>query len=319
MPNIIPEREKLEEISRKSKKQPNNLKKKSLILLVEDNKNIRFIIKAIIESYDYRVIGAKNGRHALQVLSKMKSIPDLIISDIKMPKMNGYEFFKKISKDPKYLQIPFVFLSALSTPEDVRLGKLLGVDDYLTKPVNEADLLATIKGKILKNKKRVEISNELKKLIFSQKDTIDTKISEKQKNHIYIIMIGWDDHVGPNLEDYYPLKTQLPIEKIGTQLFQAIYSIYGHERLTEPETILINIENFNITGYALFDAYKDEKARGGERDFMLGVIAPKISYLQSLEIKQHLLKASQEFKRSNQINLKKYWDHIIKIFISIHL
>ena len=106
-------------------------------------------IKMILEHNNYNVITADNGKSALKLLMEMIEIPDLILSDIMMPEMDGYHFIKQTSKNLKLLHIPFIFLTALDSPEDKRLGKLLGADDYLTKPINEEDLLASIGGKIL--------------------------------------------------------------------------------------------------------------------------------------------------------------------------
>ena len=117
---------------------------KPLVLVVDDNKDILFNLKLLLESNNYLVETAETGEDALKVLSDLKNPPDIIISDIMMPKMDGYHFFETISENLKWNRIPFIFISALSTPEDIRLGKMLGVDDYLTKPFKEEDLLAKL-------------------------------------------------------------------------------------------------------------------------------------------------------------------------------
>lgn len=78
-----------------------------------------------------------SGDKAIKTLSNLNSTPEVIISDIMMPNMDGYDFFNAISTHSQWNQIPFLFLTAKSTPEDIRLGKMLGVDDYITKPFNE--------------------------------------------------------------------------------------------------------------------------------------------------------------------------------------
>ena len=72
------------------------LKMKPLILIVEDNEDLLFSLNLILESNNYRTIKAKNGKIALDKLSKLDQIPDLILSDILMPEMNGYDFFKTV-------------------------------------------------------------------------------------------------------------------------------------------------------------------------------------------------------------------------------
>ena len=121
---------------------------KPLVLIVEDNVDLLFNLDLILKSNNYRTIMAKNGIDALKKLENSNFNPDIIISDILMPKMNGYEFFKKISNDSRWNRIPFIFLTARATPKDIRLGKLLGADDYIIKPFEEKDLLASITGRM---------------------------------------------------------------------------------------------------------------------------------------------------------------------------
>ena len=90
------------------------------------------------------VITAENGKEGLKVLSEQIESPDLIISDILMPELNGYDFFNEISNNPALCHIPFIFLSVLDSSDDIRLGKILGADDYITKPINESDFSAII-------------------------------------------------------------------------------------------------------------------------------------------------------------------------------
>ena len=121
---------------------------KPLLLVVDDNKDIIFNLKILLEKRGYDVITSMSGDKALKTLSTLSNTPDMIISDIMMPNMDGYEFFNAISTHSKWNQIPFLFLTAKSTPEDIRLGKMLGADDYITKPFNEEDLIASVSGKI---------------------------------------------------------------------------------------------------------------------------------------------------------------------------
>ena len=108
---------------------------KPLILVVEDNTDILFSIKLILEANGFQVVTADNGEKALKLLSELEPAPEVIISDIMMPKMNGYDFFKTVFENIRWNRIPFIFLSARSSPEEIRFGKMLGVDDYITKPI----------------------------------------------------------------------------------------------------------------------------------------------------------------------------------------
>ncbi|MFX1237773.1 MAG: response regulator [Promethearchaeota archaeon] len=289
---------------------------RNLILLVEDDNDILMLTKKTLEIANYEVLTATNGIAGLKALSSLSDrIPDLIISDILMPGMDGYEFFKAVSENPNWNQIPFVFLTALSTPEDVRLGKLLGVDDYVSKPVKREDLYAIVSGRIARSKKIQTVNKKVKEMIQSLKIDVTPSILEDEKNLIILIWVAWHDYIGPELKLHYPKKYKLPIklQNIGTQLFQATVSMYGHEHITKSEGILLNIENIQRNGYVFFDSYPDENSRGGEKQYMLGVIAPKINYFESLQIREVLKNLSKEIKDKKNWEIKSYWEQIVTI------
>jgi CheY-like chemotaxis protein len=115
----------------------------------------------MLEEGGYQVITATNGQHALERLNAalkrrrqqgdrpgVKYLPDLIVSDIMMPVMNGYDFYEQTRANPYLHHIPFIFLTAKQDEDDIRRGKELGVDDYFTKPINTDDLLASVRGKL---------------------------------------------------------------------------------------------------------------------------------------------------------------------------
>jgi two-component system sensor histidine kinase/response regulator len=116
------------------------------ILVVEDNDIMLDGIRDILEMADYQVIVALDGQEALDLLNRHS--PDLIVSDIMMPRMDGYQFFSAVRANPKWLNIPFIFLTAKDQRVDVRLGKQLGADDYLTKPFEPEDLLVAVEAKL---------------------------------------------------------------------------------------------------------------------------------------------------------------------------
>ena len=113
---------------------------KPLILVIDDYQDILDNLKMILSLNNFEVITSKNGKEALETLLTLKTLPEVIISDIMMPEMNGYDFFKTVSESPKWNRTPFLFLTARTSPTDVRFGKMLGVDDYLTKPFKKEDL-----------------------------------------------------------------------------------------------------------------------------------------------------------------------------------
>lgn len=290
---------------------------KPFILIVEDNVDLLYNLNLLLESNNYRTITAKNGKEALEILSNLKEIPDIIISDIMMPEMDGYEFFRLISNDPNFNRIPFLFLSARTTPKDVRFGKLLGADAYLTKPFNEKDLLAIISGKIA----RIKRINQLNKKIdesFSASN-LKSKISfqTQQEFFICLFLAFWDDKYGPELRRYFPEEQtfSIPLEDIVNQLFTVATSIYGHDKITKAEGVLLDIKNLNSRGYLFFDSYPETKERFGEKQFMIAVIAPSINYFHTLEIKDIFIELSAKIKNKTNWNIEEYWQKIYEIML----
>lgn len=113
------------------------------ILIVEDEDNLRNGLAEMLQYNEYTVAAATNGQEALQVIAEGYS-PDLILSDIIMPEMDGLALCHALQQDDRLGQIPFIFLSAKSDLEEIREGMNIGADDYLTKPVKFGDLVKAI-------------------------------------------------------------------------------------------------------------------------------------------------------------------------------
>lgn len=105
------------------------------VLVIEDEQDLREIIVAELEDLGHRTIQAADGEQGLQ--RTLNDNPDIIVADINMPKMNGHQLRGHLQKNhPEHARIPFMFLSALADPADIADGMMVGVDHYLTKPVN---------------------------------------------------------------------------------------------------------------------------------------------------------------------------------------
>ena len=137
------------------------------ILIVEDDINIRENIVDLLEVENFHAIAAEDGRMGLELASK--EVPDLIICDVMMPKLDGYSVLNALRENPITATIPFVFLTAKSNKNDFRQGMGLGADDYLTKPFTKDELLETIKCRLEKqfaiNQKSQQELNELRQCI----------------------------------------------------------------------------------------------------------------------------------------------------------
>ncbi len=127
------------------------------ILVVDDDKNIRFLMREILESEHYTVFTANHGEEALSVMETEHI--DLAIVDIMMPKMNGYELTQVLRS--VNLELPILMLSAKQLPEDRKKGFLAGIDDYMSKPVDPEELLLHVKALL----RRAHIANERKIIV----------------------------------------------------------------------------------------------------------------------------------------------------------
>ncbi|MGN0518303.1 MAG: response regulator transcription factor [Acutalibacteraceae bacterium] len=127
------------------------------ILVVDDDKNTRLLLRAVLENENYNVFTANNGEEALKVMDNEHI--DLAVLDIMMPKMDGYEFTETLRENDNNL--PILMVSAKQLPADKRKGFLVGTDDYITKPIDEVEMLLRIKALL----RRAKIANERKIVI----------------------------------------------------------------------------------------------------------------------------------------------------------
>lgn len=289
---------------------------KPQILVVEDNVDLLYAINLLLESNNYKALTAKNGKEALKVLSRLEEVPELIISDIMMPVMDGYKFFKEISNNPRWNRIPFLFLTAKTTYEDIRFGKSLGVDDYLTKPFNEKELLATLAGRITHNRRIKELNSKIEDSFTSLNIEMESE-SGSYDFFLCLFLAFWDDKYGPELYKYYPEESLFPIslDSIVNQLFTVATSIYGNDKITKAEGVLLEIKNLNTRGYLFFDSYPDENERFGEKQYMIALIAPSINYFHTISIKGIFMALSEEIKKKKDWNIKDYWQKIYNLLL----
>lgn len=122
------------------------------LLVTEDNVELLMLMKQLLKPY-YRVYTARNGIEALNIIHE-KDL-DLIISDVMMPEMGGYELTEKVKSDPNYNHLPIILLTAKTQEEDEKKALILGADEYLTKPFRLGDLKLRIEN-IIENRKRIQ-------------------------------------------------------------------------------------------------------------------------------------------------------------------
>ncbi len=135
------------------------LKEAPMILIVEDNADLRYYIRETLQPF-YHILEAADGKEGFNIA--VDSIPDLILSDVMMPKLNGIDLCRKLKKKEMTAHIPIVLLTARASGEDKYEGLVTGADDYLTKPFEASELLIRIKNLIESRKKlREHFSREI--------------------------------------------------------------------------------------------------------------------------------------------------------------
>ena len=195
---------------------------KKKILVIEDEDNIRQDIAKILSMQGYEIFQAENGREGINLA--FTHIPDLIISDIMMPELDGYAVLEELQKSPSTNTIPFIFLSAKSSRNDVREGMNLGADDYITKPFYFDELIEAV------NKRLEKAENTVKK--FSTKY----------------------EALAESLRHYMPHEIRTPINVI-LGLSDFLRKNYDQTNYKEARDILLNINESAKRLQRLFENY----------------------------------------------------------------
>lgn len=167
---------------------------KNVIMVVEDEFQIRKDLELILNLNNYECISAENGEEALQMLQNIT--PDIIISDIMMPKLNGFGLLKELQSRNHLATIPFLFLTAKIDRQDFREGMKLGADDFITKPFNFVELLEAIETRL---KKKEQTEKKIQDTFEDLKVSIRYSLPHEIRNPLNIIL-GFSDLLKNNFE-----------------------------------------------------------------------------------------------------------------------
>lgn len=170
-----------------------SLENDNIMLIVDDNDDIRYYIRSIFEK-EYKIIEATNGKDGIEKATAQ--VPDIIISDLMMPEMDGFEFCKILKADEKTSHIPIIMLTAKANIESRIEGLELGADDYLIKPFNNQEMEARVKNLLVireklkkyyqKNNTQILVDTHVKTNIIDEqfikkiKDIIENHLSDSQ-------------------------------------------------------------------------------------------------------------------------------------------
>ena len=205
------------------------------VLVVDDDSILRTVLKHTLEQQGYQVKTVHSGKEALNVFER--DVPDLIVSDVSMPEMDGFEFCRQLRSQPSGQLVPFIFLSAKTDLDHRVEGHSSGADDYLTKPFEMKELLAKIEG-LLERSRRIhsEIVHLMQQLVNSNAVS-QVKISSQLSSTTF-----------NNLNNQNPQPDPLPLTPAEERVFWEVIQGFTNKQISEllyisPRTVQTHLSN----------------------------------------------------------------------------
>jgi len=226
----------------------------SKILIIEDQDSIRMNLLELLDAEGYEVMGAENGRVGVELAREFH--PEVIISDIVMPELDGYGVLQALRQDPTTATIPFVFLTAKADKSDLRQGMNLGADDYLVKPFAQHELLDAISARLDKHS---QVSAHFEQKLDELRNNITASLPHEFLTPLTVIL---------SASEILTLHSD--------QLTAAEVPEFGERIRTSALRLLRLIRNFLLYSQlelAAFDANKAEVLRGLHASDVRTVIA----------------------------------------------
>ncbi|MEI7829558.1 MAG: two-component regulator propeller domain-containing protein [Prolixibacteraceae bacterium] len=254
-------------------------KNKIRILVVEDNPEIRYYLKQSLH-LNYEILESSNGKAGYK--QALQHIPDLVITDVMMPEMDGIELCKVLKNEPLTMHIPIIILSAKSTIEDTLEGLETGADDYVPKPFNEQILLAKIKTLLANRQKMIE------KFHVQQHKLSDDEESKS---------LSFDDPFVDRLVDF--IKTNLSDEELSNEKIE-------HHFKTNKMQLYRKLKA--VTGWSVNNLIREIKIREAMRllkdsELNISEIAYNLGFSDPLYFSKYFKKevgvAPQQYRKQN--------------------
>lgn len=202
------------------------------VLVVEDEFTLLQGLRNILELENFEVLTAGNGVDALKVLQNEAEPPDLILSDIMIPHMDGIELLQEVRKEERWLTIPFVFLTARGDKVDVIRAKELRVDEYITKPYDPMELIISVKSRLERHR---EMNQRYDKDLLSMKRNILTILNHEFRTPLTFV-VAYADMLNHYIVD------QLKPEEIASYLQGVSSGADRLRRLIEKFILLVELE-----------------------------------------------------------------------------
>lgn len=209
------------------------------ILIVDDDPILRQVLQNSLEQQGYQVVSVNSGKSALVQFSQ--DVPDIIISDVSMPEMDGFEFCRQLRSQPSGKLIPFIFLSAKNELNDRIQGHTIGADSYLSKPFEMKELLANIEALIERSRRvHAEIVHLIEQLVSSQSSNVVADLERNSSTKKIIALSA----TGTNQVVPKPLPLTPAEERVFWETIQGFTNKQISERLfISPRTVQTHLSN----------------------------------------------------------------------------
>ncbi len=280
-----------------------NKKYENKILLVDDDSKNLQIAMSILK--DYNVIYAQSGEKALELLEKNQF--DLILLDVVMPIMNGYEVCSKIKKDEKTKKIPVIFLTVKDDEKDIVKGFELGAVDYMTKPFYSEVLLKRVEVHL----KLASAMNEIEQMNSNLSEIVKEQIKELRQKDEVIIQQAKISAIA-SVIDIMSIQWRKPLEKIKLYLQSLDFKFLSLEEFKNDDTFKKTLNQVNKLDETMLDFHKFFNNQKNKEEVNLKVVLDNAIF--PLKDKINDLKVNINVKGDNLLSLNMVLDEIKHIF-----
>ena len=280
-----------------------NKKYENKILLVDDDSKNLQIAMSILK--DYNVIYAQSGEKALELLEKNQF--DLILLDVVMPIMNGYEVCSKIKKDEKTKKIPVIFLTVKDDEKDIVKGFELGAVDYITKPFYSEVLLKRVEVHL----KLASAMNEIEQMNSNLSEIVKEQIKELRQKDEVIIQQAKISAIA-SVIDIMSIQWRKPLEKIKLYLQSLDFKFLSLEEFKNDDTFKKTLNQVNKLDETMLDFHKFFNNQKNKEEVNLKVVLDNAIF--PLKDKINDLKVNINVKGDNLLSLNMVLDEIKHIF-----
>ncbi len=295
---------------------------KNSILVIEDEDEIRQNLALFLSYSNFQVYEAVNGYQGIEMA--LKHLPDLIISDVMMPLVDGYGVLKELQIHPETYDIPFLFLTARYATQDIRNGMNLGADDYISKPFDFDEILSSINKRLeKKNKKFNDLQTKIENLQLNIKNAMPHEIRTPLN-----IILGLTDFLKTQYDNISKTELLDIAESIhsGALRMQDLFEknmFFANLKVISNSFVELNNLRKSITLYpdsliydiALEKAYRDERIDDMEVDLSEGCVNMQDYYLIKMmgEVIDNSFKFSESGQKIKVGSIKKDDSYIISV------